>query len=75
MKALYDYAAEDESELPLTEGEIITNISLISEGKGQNCEGTTEWFPLNYCQVTNTIARLFILYVYAWINQSINQSI
>jgi len=55
MRALYDYTGPDDSYLSLTEGEIITDVSYVELdgdwGRGQNCDGTTGLFPINYCQV------------------------
>ena len=53
MRALYEYTGQDDNYLSLTEGEIITGVSCVDPywGRGQNCDGTTGLFPLNYCQV------------------------
>jgi len=53
MRALYEYTGPDDNHLSLTEGEIITAVCYVDPyfGRGQNCDGTTGLFPLNYCQV------------------------
>ncbi|KAJ3320024.1 hypothetical protein HDV06_005758 [Boothiomyces sp. JEL0866] len=52
--ALYDYAPDESNEIPLAEGERITNILEIDEGwwQGTNSHGQTGLFPANYVEVT-----------------------
>ena len=63
MKALYDYTADDENSLSLTEGELITNVRVIDDhwATGQNFDEKTGSFPRQYCEVA--ISRLLIFYV------------
>eukprot|EP00833_Pecoramyces_ruminatium_P005447 jgi/Orpsp1_1/1179479/evm.model.c7180000069482.1 len=50
--ALYDYEAQDDTEINMEEGEIITNIILQDEnwGIGVNSKNQQGMFPLNYVQ-------------------------
>ncbi|KAJ3270196.1 hypothetical protein HDV01_000475 [Terramyces sp. JEL0728] len=52
--ALYDYAPDESNEIPLTEGETITNILEVDEGwwQGTNSHGQSGLFPANYVEVT-----------------------
>ena len=71
MKALYDYTTDEERCLSLTEGEIITNVSLIDDAwaSGRNFDGTKGLFPLNHCEVTTFV---YFIRVCFWIYRSIN---
>ena len=53
-RALRDYTAPDESCLSLTEGEIITNVSVIDDdwAEGQNFNDRTGRFPLSHSEVS-----------------------
>jgi hypothetical protein len=51
--ALYDYEAQDDTEISFSEGEIITGIILQDEnwGIGINSKNQQRMFPLNYVQI------------------------
>ncbi|KAG4098295.1 hypothetical protein H8356DRAFT_991492 [Neocallimastix lanati (nom. inval.)] len=51
--ALYDYEAQDDTEISFSEGEIITGIILQDEnwGIGINSKNQQGMFPLNYVQI------------------------
>ena len=52
-KAVYDYQAEDESEITFDPGDIITNIEQIDDGwwRGQSPDGRFGLFPANYVEL------------------------
>lgn len=52
-RALYDYQAEDDTEITFDPGDIITQIEQIDEGwwRGQNPSGNYGLFPANYVEL------------------------
>ena len=53
--ALYDYQKDEDNEIDLREGEIITNVVDVGEGwySGTNSSGQSGLFPGNYVQLRN----------------------
>lgn len=52
-KALWDYQAEDDTEISFDPGDIITDIEKVHEGwwRGQNTHGMVGLFPSNYVEL------------------------
>jgi len=63
MTATCDYAALDDDELSLTEGELITAIDDC-RAKGKNFYGITGVFLLHHCQVAKRISLFVIHHLY-----------
>eukprot|EP01114_Cavostelium_apophysatum_P009508 TRINITY_DN2265_c0_g1_i2.p1 TRINITY_DN2265_c0_g1~~TRINITY_DN2265_c0_g1_i2.p1 ORF type:complete len:597 (-),score=210.06 TRINITY_DN2265_c0_g1_i2:52-1842(-) len=52
MKAVFDFDAQEDNELPFKEGDIVTVVEKIPDSdwwKGE-CNGKTGLFPTNYCE-------------------------
>ena len=54
VKAVYDYEAQEDDEISLTDGETISDVTVIDDGwaVGTKSSGKRGMFPRNYCEVS-----------------------